>query len=120
MQELKDQLAALDAQRSAIEAALVEAEVAHKADLVDTIRDMIQADGFDIDEVASMIPIKPAKTSTSKGNGAARKVADTRWAMKDNPTQTYTRGPTPRWMRQAIDASGMDRKTFMAERMAKV
>lgn len=120
MQDLKDQLAALDAQRIAIETAIVAAEVAHKADLVDAIRGMIQDDGFDLDEISSMIPLKVAKTSTSKGNGDSRKAADTRWALKDDPTQTYTRGPTPRWMRQAIDSSGMDRKTFMAERMAQV
>ena len=120
MQELKDQLVALETQRIAIEAALVAAEMEHKAALVDTIRDMIQADGFDLDEIASMLPRKPAKTSTSKGNGASRKASDTRWALKDDPTQTYTRGPTPRWMRQAIESSGMDRKTFMAERMAQV
>ena len=120
MQDLKDQLAALDAQRRAVEAALVEAEIVHKADLVDTIRDMILADEFEIDEIASMIPIRYPKPATSKGNGAARKAADTRWALKVDPTCTYTRGPTPRWMREAIEASGMDRKTFMAERMAQV
>ena len=120
MQELKDQLAALDAQRLALESALVAAEQEHKIALVDTIRDMIQDDGFGLDEIAGMIPLKAAKTSTSKVNGAARKAADTRWALKDDPTCTYTRGPTPRWMRQAIESSGMDRKTFMAERMAQV
>ena len=120
MQELKDQLAALDAQRIALESALVAAEKEHKIALVDTIRDMIQADGFGLDEIAGMIQIRVSKPATSKGNGDARKAADTRWAMKDDPTQTYTRGPTPRWMREAIDASGMDRKTFMAERMAQV
>ena len=102
VQELQQQLAQLEADKKALEAALREQRAAELTDFANGIREQITERGYSVDEVFSLLT-KGRRKSTSTGRSQGRRYVD-----PDNPDNTYSRGPLPAWMKEGMLAAGYD------------
>jgi DNA-binding protein H-NS len=103
VEELQEQLAQMDADRKALEAALRKQRAAELSGFAREIRDEIVARGYTVDEVASLLG-----KGGRKGGGGARSGSYPQYVDPDNPANTYTRGPVPVWLKEKIVAAGYD------------
>ena len=117
MKEIIERLEKIKAEEAELEAALAQAKIEMKAGVIEQIRDLLADNGFTADEILPLVaPPEPAKPD---------RVFST-WAMKDDPTKTYTRGVLPGWMKDAMAAVGLDprmgedRTKFKSEYMVQV
>jgi DNA-binding protein H-NS len=103
VQELQDQLAQMEADKKALEAALKTQRAAALSDFAREIRDQITARGYNVDEVVSLIGKGARKASGGRRSGGYPRYVD-----PDNPNNTYSRGPIPEWLKQKMAAAGYD------------
>lgn len=103
MQELLEELAAIETVKAEIEAKLIEATQSAKVDLVKDLSTQILASGFEVAEIAAMLTRGTAKRAAKEKPAKAAAAA---WALKSDPTKIYTRGPLPGWMKDAMGSDG--------------
>jgi DNA-binding protein H-NS len=121
VQELQGQLAQMEADRKALEAALRKQRAAERSGFAREIRDQIVARGYTVDEVASLLG-----KGGRKGGGSRRSAGYPQYVDPDNPANTYTRGPVPEWLKEKMRAAGYDpadraqRDQFKAEHLELV
>jgi DNA-binding protein H-NS len=99
MKELIERLEEIKAEEAELEAALAQAKIEMRSSIVEQIRDLLAENGFTADEILPLVappePAKPARVFST-------------YAMKDDPSKTYTRGVLPGWMKDAMAAVGLD------------
>jgi DNA-binding protein H-NS len=103
VEELQEQLAQIEADRKALEAALRKQRAAELSGFAREIRDQIVARGYTVDEVFSLLG-----KGGRKGGGGARSAGYPQYVDPDNPANTYTRGPVPVWLKEKMVAAGYD------------
>nr|WP_081763416.1 H-NS histone family protein [Imhoffiella purpurea] len=77
-----------------------------KDDIVQQIRDLIEQNGYDYDEIIPHVSPK-----RRRGAGGRKLVGDRqykRYVDPDNPDNVYVRGVLPGWMKQKMAAEGYD------------
>ena len=115
-EEIEAQLQQLALNKRALEKALERKKSRRKTDLAAKVRDMIVAEGYEVDEILELVDKK------KRGGGAADKAPGTHKAYVDpeNPENSYSRGVLPGWMKARMQANGLDpankadRDTFKA------
>jgi len=117
MKEIIERLNEIDAEKAELEAALAQAKVEMRSSIVEQIRDLLAENGYTADEILPLVapaePAKPARVFLT-------------YAMKDDPSKTYSRGVQPGWMKDAMAAVGLDprmgedRTKFKSEYMVQV
>ena len=101
-QQLQQQLAQLEADRKALEAALRKRRAAELNDFANEIKEQITQRGYSVDEVFSVLT-KGRRKSTGTSRSQGRRYVD-----PDNPDNSYSRGPLPAWMKERMLAAGYD------------
>ena len=101
-QQLQQQLAQLEADRKALEAALRKRRAAELTDFANEIKEQITQRGYSVDEVFSVLT-KGRRKSTGTSRSQGRRYVD-----PDNPDNSYSRGPLPAWMKERMLAAGYD------------
>lgn len=101
--ELKNRIAQIEQERAEAQRALNERSQAEKADLANEIRRMIEARGYDLEEIVSHVLPKRRRGGGKKGPGNY-----TRYVDPENPENVYSRGVLPRWMKDKMAALGLD------------
>jgi DNA-binding protein H-NS len=103
LEEIKAQLAQLEADQAALHGALRERRAAEFAEFIDELREQITARGYSLDEVVARLSKGRGRRSvTSASSGVVR------YVDPENPTRTYARGPLPSWLREKMEAAGYD------------
>ena len=101
--EIQDQLAQIEADKKALEAALRKQRAAELSGFAREIRDQIVARGYSVDEVVSVL-----SKGSRRGVGGAGSGSYPRYVDPDNPANTYSRGPVPEWLKEKMIAGGYD------------
>jgi DNA-binding protein H-NS len=102
-EEIRAQLAQLEADQAALRQALRERHAAEFAEFVAELREQINACGYDLDDVI-------ARLSKGRSGKSAKRTASSavRYVDPDNPERGYVRGPLPGWLREKMEAAGYD------------
>ena len=103
VEEIQTQLAQLEADENALREALREQQAAAFAAFVDELREQIRAHGYGLDDVVAQLSKGRRGRSAKRASGSV-----TRYVDPENPTQTYSRGPLPTWLREKMEAAGYD------------
>jgi DNA-binding protein H-NS len=102
--ELQEQLQQIEQSKSDLQKALSKRWHEAKSELAQEIREMIEARGYDIDEILELVvPKRRRGSSAKKGNRNY-----TRYVDPENPENFYVRGVLPKWMKQKMTAQGYD------------
>ena len=103
VEEIQAQLAQLDAEKAALQAALRERHAAEFAKFVNEFREQIFARGYRVDDVLARLG-KGDRQRSAK----TRSVRITRYIDPEVPERSYARGPLPSWLREKMQAAGYD------------
>lgn len=103
-EEIEEQLQQLAQNKRALEKALERKKSRRKTDLAVKVREMILAEGFEVDEILELVDKK------KRGAGGGEKPAGSYRAYvdPDNPNNSYSRGVLPGWMKARMEANGLD------------
>ena len=102
-QEIQEQLARIEADKKALEAALKQQHAAELTGFAKEIRDQITGRGYTVDEVFSALTKGRRKAAGKRRSGNYPQYVD-----PENPANTYSRGPVPTWMKERMLAAGYD------------
>jgi len=103
--EIQQQLQALDQNRADLEQALAERRKQTKSDLVQEVKDLIRDRGFELTEIVFLLAPR-RKRSPGVKTGSPRKYIV--YVDPDNENNTYVRGVIPSWMKQKMQEQGYD------------
>jgi DNA-binding protein H-NS len=101
--EIRAQLAQLEVDGKALEAALRKQRAAELSSFARDIRGQIIARGYIVDQVVSVLT-----KGSRRGGGGRRSGGYPRYLDPDNPANTYSRGPVPEWLKEKMIAGGYD------------
>lgn len=114
--EIQAQIQHLEASKRSLEKALEKQKSRRKSDLAAKVRDLIMAEGFDVEEILELVDKKKRAGGGAEKAGATVKA----YVDPDNPENIYTRGVLPGWMKARMQSEGLDpadrddRNTFKA------
>jgi len=100
---IKEQLARIEADKKALEAALRKQRAAELSGFAREIREQITERGYTVDEVFSVL-----SKGRKKAAGGLHRANYPRYVDPDNPDNTYSRGPVPVWLKERMVAAGYD------------
>jgi DNA-binding protein H-NS len=105
VEDLKQQLQQIEQRKVDLEKALTQRWHEAKSELAQEIRELIDARGYDAEEILSLI--MPRRR---RGGGGAKKGnrSYTRYVDPQNPSHVYTRGVLPGWMKEKMTEQGYD------------
>lgn len=103
IEEMEAQLAQIESDRANLEAALENRRVADLSAFAESVREQMAERGYRADEVIPLLQTGRKRATAKRGNGQYARYAD-----PDNPSQTYSRGPLPMWLREKMEAAGYD------------
>jgi len=106
VEQLQDQLNKIEQSKVDLEKVLYQRWLEAKTELVQEIRDMIESRGYDLDEIAAMIPPRRRRGAGSAGKKGNRSYV--RYVDPENADNVYIRGVLPRWMKEKMVAQGYD------------
>jgi DNA-binding protein H-NS len=101
--EIQAQLKQIEADKKALALALKKRREAELAGFAQGVRDQIIAAGYTADEICAVISRGKRRASSSRRPGVYP-----RYANPDNPSQVYSRGPLPAWLKELMEAQGYD------------
>jgi DNA-binding protein H-NS len=101
--EIQEQLAQIEADKKALEAALKNQRAAELSGFAKEIKEHITERGYTVDEVFSVLSKGRRKSAAGRRSGNYPHYVD-----PDNPANTYSRGPVPGWLKEKMIASGYD------------
>ncbi|NCC41595.1 MAG: H-NS histone family protein [Gammaproteobacteria bacterium] len=108
---LKEHLARVKEQEAEILAQIEAQQEQALADLLAEILDKIDACGFDREKIAMAIAPKlgkAAKKAKTKTTGARKQGAVKTYFNPADPSQTYSKGPAPAWLKEMMESAGVD------------
>lgn len=111
IEQMEQRLAQIEVDREQLEAALNQRRQADLMEFAETLRGQIAERGYRMDEVIALLGKGGKTTSVRRGNGHAH------FVDPDNPSNTYSKGPLPKWLREKMEAAGYD-ATDKAQREA--
>ena len=102
-QAIQNRLAEMEAERKRLEAEFKKRMANELSDFAKEIATMITDRGYQIDEVVGLL-------QKGKRSGSKRRASGTyaHYIDPDNPENTYSRGPLPRWLTEKMAAAGFD------------
>ena len=125
IEALKTRLGELADERAAVEAELAQARNDGIGATVEAVRDLITKAGYMPEEILPLLtPAPKVKVKRSRAKGDTRHFPV--YGLVGNAELTYSRGKTPKWLRDEITAAGMDpdsqtdRELFREQRMFRL
>lgn len=121
--ELKNQIEQTKQREAELQRVLKNRWQAEKTQLAQEIRGMIEARGYDAEEVMDLVLPRRRRGAAAKKAGSGNYTC---YVDPDNPKNVYTRGVLPGWMKEKMVASGLDpskredRDTFKANHLKAV
>ena len=103
IEQIEEQLAQIESDRANLEAALQHRRAGDLSAFAESIREQMAEHGYRADEVIPLLHKGRKRPSAKRGNGQYARYAD-----PENPSQTYSRGPLPVWLREKMEAAGYD------------
>lgn len=103
VEQLQEQLSKIEQSKTDLEKALSQRWDEAKSELAQEIRDMVESRGYDIEEIAGLIPPRRRRGAGKKGNRSYVKYVD-----PEDESNVYSRGVLPRWMKEKMAAQGYD------------
>ena len=124
------ELREIDQRKAELEIQAAEMKKAALDGIVEAIRKYITDLGYTVPEIAGLL-VPGQKGAKGKGAGKTRKAsstpaAKTVYCLRSDPSKTYSKGPVPTWMKEAMVAAGkdpamgLDRTEFKAAHMVLV
>jgi DNA-binding protein H-NS len=101
--EIQEQLAQIEADKRALEAALKRQRAAELSSFAKEIRDQITQRGYAVHEVFGVLTKGRRKATGDRRSGNYARYVD-----PDNPNNTYSRGPVPVWLKDKMADAGYD------------
>jgi DNA-binding protein H-NS len=102
-QAIQNRLAEMEAERKRLEAEFKKRMANELSDFAKEIAAVITERGYQIDEIVALL--QKGKRSGSKRHASA---SYAHYVDPDNPENTYSRGPLPRWLTEKMTAAGFD------------
>ena len=103
--EIQDQLAQVEADKKALEAALKKQRAAELSGFATEIKEQITERGYTVDEVFAALSKGRRRPGGGRRSGSYPQYID-----PEDPANTYSRGPVPVWMKEKMIAAGYDPK----------
>jgi len=104
LDQIREKLQEVEQSRADLEKALNQRWQEQKSDLAQQIRDMIEAQGYDYEEIMGMVVPRGRRGATGKKGGRSY----VRYVDPQNPENVYVRGVLPGWMKQKMIEQGYD------------
>ena len=117
------ELRQIDQRKAELEVKAAEMKKAALDGIVEAIRKYITDLGYEVPEIAALL-IPKSKASVKPRKASAAPVEAAKYHLLSDPSKTYSKGPLPTWMKEAMVAAGLDpadadaRAKFKAEHMA--
>jgi DNA-binding protein H-NS len=108
VEEIQQQLEAIEQSKSELQRALVVRREEAKHEVAQQVRDLILGNGYQLNEILPLVQARrrrsapAAKAATSGGRDY------TRYIDPENPNNVYVRGVLPGWMKQKMQEQGYD------------
>lgn len=102
IEQMEQRLAQIEVDREQLEAALKQRREVDLNEFAETIRGQIAERGYRLDEVIALLGKGGKTAARRRGNSHAY------FVDPDNPSNTYSKGPLPRWLREKMEAAGYD------------
>jgi DNA-binding protein H-NS len=106
-EQLQQRLEQLTEEWNAVKAAMERREAKEKEELAQLVRKKIEAAGFAVDEIATLVRGRRTGRRGS-GLGGSGNYVDIVWVDPGDAGNVYVRGPLPSWMREKMTAAGFD------------
>jgi DNA-binding protein H-NS len=103
VEEIEQQLHAIDQDRADLEKALEKRRQEAKYELAQQIKEMIVEHGYDVADIAPLLGVRKRRAPSRKGGRQY-----TRYVDPDDPNNVYSRGVIPGWMKQKMRDEGYD------------
>lgn len=98
-------LDAIEQDRKALEAQLVVQRKAARKGYIEQLRQDIRAHGYTVEEIAlALLPKEQAQALT----GSGRAGVSGHYVDPQDPSRTYVRGVLPGWLKEQMQAQGLD------------
>lgn len=116
-EDIQRQLEEMAQSKAALEKALKLRREEAKTGVVEKIMELIQGNGYEIEEIVSLLPVKRRRGPNIRRSSNRQY---TKYADPDDPANVYVRGVLPRWMKDKMREQGYDpgskedRETFKA------
>jgi DNA-binding protein H-NS len=102
--QIREKLHEVEQSKADLEKALHQRWQEQKSELAQQIRDMIEAQGYDAEEIMGMILPRRRRAAAGKKGGRSY----VRYVDPQNPENVYVRGVLPGWMKQKMVEQGYD------------
>jgi len=127
LDQLREHLSSLEEEQAATRRALEQRRQHSKKELAQELRELILSKGYDLAEIADLLV--PRKRGGGAAVGTTRGKGDQAYARYEdpaNPQNVYVRGVLPGWMKDQMQAKGLDiknkqdRRTFKEQYLTKL
>jgi DNA-binding protein H-NS len=102
--QIRERLQEVEQNRADLEKALHQRWQEAKSELAQQIREMIDAQGYDPEEIMGMVVPRRRRATGGKKGGRSY----VRYVDPQNPDNVYVRGVLPGWMKQKMAEQGYD------------
>ena len=102
--QIREKLHEVEQSKADLEKALQQRWQEQKSELAQQIRDLIEAQGYDAEEIMGMILPRRRRAASAKKGGRSY----VRYVDPQNPDNVYVRGVLPGWMKQKMVEQGYD------------
>ena len=104
--DIQQQIREMDESRASLERALEQRVQQAKYDLAQQIKDMIADHGYEVSEIVPLLEGRRRRASSGDSGKGSRQY--TRYVDPDDPSNVYSRGVLPGWMKQKMQDQGYD------------
>lgn len=117
VEEIQQQLDAIEQSKTELERALAVRRQEAKHDVVQQVRDLILSNGYELDEIIPLVQARRRRGAPAAKAPVSGGREYTRYVDPENPDNVYVRGVLPGWMKQKMQEQGYD-PTVKADREA--
>ncbi|WP_170265817.1 H-NS histone family protein [Thiohalocapsa marina] len=100
LEALQQQMQATAEEHAEIERLLQQKLKEAKGDFVRSLRAQITEQGYDVVDIANQL--------LGRKRGSVAPISGSYYVDPDDPSNTYKRGPLPRWLKEKMLAAGLD------------
>lgn len=108
VEEIQQQLEAIEHNRSELEHALAVRRQEAKHEVVQQVRDLILNNGYELDEIIPLVQARRRRATPAAKAVASGGREYTRYVDPESPDNVYVRGVLPGWMKQKMQEQGYD------------
>jgi len=104
-EDIQRQLEEMEQNKAALQKALQSRREQAKAGVVEQVLDLIQGNGYEIEEIVSLLPVKRRRGPNVRRSSNRQY---TKYVDPKNAGNVYVRGVLPRWMKDKMQEQGYD------------